>query len=241
MSFSVSLKEYFKKKIDKNSDIYYLLSLLKNRPLSFFLYFFYSIWLSKRLTGSWLPIIVRFTGKILPVKISLARGAKCIARGNLIIESFPDGKGCINIKLGENAILKLDGNLTFGQGVTIYLASNAVLRFGGVDSSSGSGITCNSFIMTAESIDIGKDVIIAWGVYITDSDWHEISGKCLPAPVVIGDHVWISHDVSVLKGSHVGNGSIIGAKSLVAGPIPSNCLAAGVPAKVVSENVSWTR
>ena len=95
--------------------------------------------------------------------------------------------------------------------------------------------------MALKSIEIGKDVIIAWGVYITDSDWHTILGRDMVAPAVIGDNVWISHDVSILKGASIGQGSIIGAKSLVISNVPEHCLAAGIPAKVVQQNISWTR
>jgi acetyltransferase-like isoleucine patch superfamily enzyme len=38
----------------------------------------------------------------------------------------------------------------------------------------------------------------------------------------------------VLKGSRIGDNSIIGAGSVVKGTIPANCLAAGNPAQVIS-------
>ena len=49
--------------------------------------------------------------------------------------------------------------------------------------------------------------------------------------VTIGDNVYIGSDVMILKGSAIGDNVIIGAKSLVSGDIPSNSVAAGVPAK----------
>lgn len=51
--------------------------------------------------------------------------------------------------------------------------------------------------------------------------------------VVIGDNVYIGREVCILKGTQIGNNVIIGAKSLVNKDIPSNCIAAGVPARKI--------
>lgn len=39
----------------------------------------------------------------------------------------------------------------------------------------------------------------------------------------------------------IDDGSIIGARSLVKSKIPNNCIAVGVPARVVRRNVAWCR
>jgi len=54
--------------------------------------------------------------------------------------------------------------------------------------------------------------------------------------------VWIGHDVSILPGAKIGDGCVIGAKSLVTGKEfkPFNLLA-GNPARVVREGVTWSR
>ena len=49
----------------------------------------------------------------------------------------------------------------------------------------------------------------------------------------IGDNVFIGMNSVVLMGSHIGNNVIIGAGSVVSGSIPDNCVAAGVPARVI--------
>ena len=58
-------------------------------------------------------------------------------------------------------------------------------------------------------------------------------------PVFIGNHVWIGTNVTILKGVTIGDGAIIAAGSVVTKSVPSKCLAAGVPAKVIKENVEW--
>jgi len=98
-------------------------------------------------------------------------------------------------------------------------------------------------ICAAYSISIGSRVLLGSEVLIVDTDFHplEPTGRrfaTLPEPqpedrVEIGDDVFIGARAMVLKGSTIGRGSVIGAGSVVCGLIPPNCIAAGVPAKVI--------
>lgn len=60
-------------------------------------------------------------------------------------------------------------------------------------------------------------------------------------PVEIGSDVWLPWHVFVLPGAKIGNGSTVGAFSLVAGEIPANSLAVGVPARVVKDADHYRR
>ena len=51
--------------------------------------------------------------------------------------------------------------------------------------------------------------------------------------IEIGENVWIGDKVTILDGVIIGNNVIIGANSVVTHDIPSNSMAAGVPAKVL--------
>ena len=53
------------------------------------------------------------------------------------------------------------------------------------------------------------------------------------AAVVIGEHVWLAANVTILKGVHIGARSVIAAGSVVTSDIPEDCLAGGIPAKVI--------
>lgn len=61
------------------------------------------------------------------------------------------------------------------------------------------------------------------------------------APIEIGKSVSISWRVFLLPGAKIGDGSIVGANSLVRGTIPERSLAAGFPARVVSAPPEFPR
>lgn len=96
------------------------------------------------------------------------------------------------------------------------------------------------------SIVVGKGFLCGAGALITTSDMHSIfdiaTGERInPAKdVAIGDSVWVGQNVYVLKGAIIGSGSVIGAKALVSHEIPSNVIAAGVPAKVIRTGICWS-
>lgn len=54
-------------------------------------------------------------------------------------------------------------------------------------------------------------------------------------PITIGDNVWIGAEVCVLPGVSIGEGSVIGAGSVVTKDIPAHVLAFGNPCRVIRE------
>ncbi len=100
-------------------------------------------------------------------------------------------------------------------------------------------ISPGTSIRSAESIDIGDSTMIASDVVITDSDWHGIYDRtdyvATPKPVKIHKNVWIGERSIILKGTQIGENSIIGAGSVVHGNIPPNSVYAGNPAKEVKK------
>ncbi len=53
------------------------------------------------------------------------------------------------------------------------------------------------------------------------------------SPITIGKNVWIGGDVIILPGVTIGDGSVIGAKSVVTKDIPPGVLAVGNPCRVL--------
>ena len=54
-------------------------------------------------------------------------------------------------------------------------------------------------------------------------------------PIRIGSDVWVGRGACILPGVTIGDGAIIGANSIVTKDVPANCIAAGIPAKVIRE------
>ena len=96
-----------------------------------------------------------------------------------------------------------------------------------------------------KTITIGDHSLIGTGVLITVSDMHSIldaaTGKRInhARDVTIAPRVWVAHSSFVLKGATIGEGSVIGANSVVTGEIPPNCIAVGSPARVTRRGITW--
>jgi len=96
--------------------------------------------------------------------------------------------------------------------------------------------------MVKKQVHIGTDCIIAWNVFISDCDWHKIDGKPFQDDVFIGNHVWVAGDSSILKGTRIDDGCIVGTHSVVMGQsVPGQCLVAGNPAKILAKDIVWHR
>ena len=89
-------------------------------------------------------------------------------------------------------------------------------------------------------VTIGKNCFFNKYVEFHTHDWvsHVFihSGRDMinsSGPIIIGDNVAFGRHVTVLKNVSIGNNCFIGAHSLVTKSIPSNSVAAGIPAKVM--------
>ena len=51
--------------------------------------------------------------------------------------------------------------------------------------------------------------------------------------------MWIGTKATILKGVKICDGAVIAAGAVVTKDVPAKCLVAGVPAKIVKENISW--
>ncbi len=114
-------------------------------------------------------------------------------------------------------------------------------------------------ITAMESVKIGKNVLLASKIYISDcshgtyvGDENDSSPTSIPKerkmyskPVVIEDNVWLGEFVSVLPGVTIGKGTIVGANSVVSRNLPPNVIAVGTPAKPIKkynfETQNWEK
>lgn len=105
----------------------------------------------------------------------------------------------------------------------------------------GDGVAIRPYctISAAESIVIEDDAVISSFTSVLDSDHtfganpNVLYNPLKTAPVRIGRGCWIGERVGVLRGSTIGEFSVIGANSIVKGEIPPYSIAVGAPARVI--------
>jgi acetyltransferase-like isoleucine patch superfamily enzyme len=117
----------------------------------------------------------------------------------------------------------------------------------------GTWIGKNCSIASIHAVIIGKDVLFAGHVHITDhSHGYEeietpISKQKLISKggIVIGDQCWLGYGCEILSGVHVGRHSVVAARAVVTKNVPPFCIVAGNPAKIVKrydfEHNVWVR
>ncbi len=126
-------------------------------------------------------------------------------------------------KVGSNCVVEQPLFCTYGYNTTV--GDNFFLN-----------VNCK--LMDSGKITIGNNVFIAPNVCIITEEHamdieQRIAGLEYTHPVTIGDNVWICAGALILPGVTIGEGSIIGAGSVVTKDIPSKCLAVGNPCKVI--------
>ena len=148
------------------------------------------------------------------------------------------GKSSTLIQIGASSIIK--GELfVFAHGGQISVGESCYIGAG-------------SRIWSASSIQIGHRVMISHSVNVFDSLTHpldpierarhfdQIATSGHPdaidlgeRPVRIEDDAWIAAGAIVLRGVTIGAGAIIGAGAVVTRDVPSFCVVAGNPARLV--------
>lgn len=102
-------------------------------------------------------------------------------------------------------------------------------------------------IVCQKKISFGNNIRIGGNTVIYDTDFHSLKAPertALPEltdgikrkEIIIGDNVFIGGHSIILKGTSIGENSIIGAGSVVSGTIPENEIWAGNPAVFVRKN-----
>jgi acetyltransferase-like isoleucine patch superfamily enzyme len=143
-----------------------------------------------------------------------------------------------NLYFGYSSKISIARSVSIGPGVNIIVKDNANLTIG-----ENTYFTSDQHIEVVNSVEIGKNCAISWGVTIIDDDHHQLlddkKQSKIDSFVSIKDHVWIGCNVTILKGTRIGNNCVVGAGSIVKGVFPDNVLLAGNPAKIIKQNITW--
>jgi tetrahydrodipicolinate N-succinyltransferase len=173
---------------------------------------------------------VRFRSKCFSVLISGA-----FARfGNRTVLMLP-----LRVK-GENRIA-IDEEVFIGAGSWLQTHPDEENQAIAISIGRGTSIAGNCVISAVRGVSIGEDVLLARNVYISDHI-HRYSdlgvpihaqGKDKVKPVVIERGAWLGQNVVVCPGVTIGEGAVIGANSVVTKDVPSHCIAAGAPVRIL--------
>ena len=147
------------------------------------------------------------------------------------LDCFGSGKLKVgeNFKLGKFSTIALPGSY-LSKGCSVTIGDNV-------------GIGDFSYIGGEGPVEIGSDTIS--GQYLSihpqnhTVDGSELfrNGKPTSDGIIVGNNVWLGAKVTLLDGCRIGSNSIVAAGSVVTGKFPENSLIAGVPAKLVRQNV----
>lgn len=152
--------------------------------------------------------------------------------------SFKGWSGPCKLYIREDGRLIINNYNQIGRGSLIWILEGGCIEFMGNASTSG-----NNMIIAKNRVTIGRDCQIAFGVTISDHDFHKTYSQGVQnsetLPVTIGDGVWIGMNATILKGVTIGDKAIVAAGAVVTRDVPARSMVAGVPARVVKNEVEF--
>ena len=140
-----------------------------------------------------------------------------------------------------------------GRGSSVYLGVMFDVGPDGRVSIGEFSLMNGAWIMSDAAIEIGNHCLISWRVVLMDSyrlpfdaarrrhlleevalaKRRYLPNKESARPIIIGNCVWIGFDACVLPGVTIGDGAVVGARSVVMEDVPPNTVVAGNPARFV--------
>lgn len=148
--------------------------------------------------------------------------------------------------------------LILGDRVKVYTWTEFNIEPTGLLEVGDDSVLVGAVFMCAQSILIGRRVIVSYNATLADSDFHprdpearrldalanapqgdrNLRPALVARPVVIEDDVWIGIGAIILKGVHIGAGARVGAGAVVTSNVPAGAFVAGNPARIVGERTS---
>jgi len=147
----------------------------------------------------------------------------------------------------------LPGGVAYGRGASTYLGTMFDVGPAGRVTLGDYALVHGARIICDEQVSIGDYALISWNVVLMDTyrvpldpaerrkelelvptRAHRLACADVPAhPIRIERNVWIGFDACVLPGVTIGEGSIVGARSVVTANVPPFTIVAGNPARII--------
>ena len=142
---------------------------------------------------------------------------------------------------GKNSLVKVGTNLSVKR-LDICCGNNGRCIIGDKIS-----VQEAKFHVSQARLEVGEDCMFSRGIRIRTHDSHHIF-DCMTHKrinyarnVRIGNKVWIGCDAVLFPGADIGTGSVIGERTVTSSQFGEYVVIAGSPAKVIRENVCWSR
>lgn len=120
-----------------------------------------------------------------------------------------------------------------------------ISRYGGIINIGENVGISGSTIYAMSKISIGNNTMIGANCKIIDNDFHPLNankrilnnpGDIRKREISIGNNCFIGMNTIILKGSIIGDNSIVGAGSVVTGKYKPNSILCGNPAEIIKDN-----
>jgi len=158
-----------------------------------------------------------FTASLNLIRLSLI---KVVKGGRITFNAMQFLSFGTTIRIGRKGRIILGRSTQTRKGVAL------LARSGTIDIGDRVGLNMNCIITSHEMIEIGDNCVFGPNVMIFDHD-HDYKGKTggfLTSPIRIGNNVWVGANVVILRGTTIGDNSVIGAGSVIKGDIPADCV-----------------
>lgn len=154
-------------------------------------------------------------------------------------------------------VTSMQALLVGGDGATIYIGERTSMVYGEVYCGAGSAVVLTGgFVATSRaqidarnggSVIAGRDQLWAANVYVATDDMHRLedaeTGRRINpygAHIRLGEHVWLGRDVILTGHVEIGDGAVVGMRSLVRNQkVEPATAVAGTPARLIREGVRW--
>ena len=96
-------------------------------------------------------------------------------------------------------------------------------------------VTCYSMA----TVTLGKKVVVSQGAHLCTGthDYESSSFQLYAQPIVVGDNAWLCAECFIGPGVTIGEGAVIGARSVVTKDMPTWMVCAGQPCKPLKNRV----
>ncbi|WP_349293262.1 acyltransferase [Sphingomonas lycopersici] len=166
-------------------------------------------------------------------------------------------KGIVEIAVGERSSVRFD-RIGRVRGCHLVVGDDCIINARISFDRAGADFVCGSrcyvgasHFVSAQSISLGNDVVISWGVTVVDHNSHALEwqyrardvldwgqgrkdwSQVKIAPVRIEDRAWIGFNAIVLKGVTIGEGAVVAAGAVVTKDVAPYTVVAGNPARPI--------